>query len=67
MSLHECSEHERLFVWQQHAWMAFPAELITRITALYQRVPLPEFEVIEAPCERCEASGKPRETSDTPQ
>jgi hypothetical protein len=35
-------------------WTEVPAALIARIHALYQRVPLPDFEVIEAPCDQCE-------------
>jgi hypothetical protein len=67
MALQYCSQHNRLFVRQRQDWIAFPADLITQITALYQRIPRPEFEVIEEPCDRCEASGGPREISDTPQ
>ena len=67
MALQYCSQHNRLFARRQQAWIAFPADLITRITVFYQRIPLPEFEVIEVPCDRCEASRGPRETSDTPQ
>ncbi len=67
MALPYCSQHERLFIQHQQAWMAFPAALITQIAALYQRFPLPEFAVIETRCDRCEAPEEPRETSDTPQ
>ena len=67
MALQYCSQHHRLFVRTQHAWMDFPAELITRITELYQRVPLPEFAVIEAPCDRCEASCESLDKPDTSQ
>jgi len=67
MALPYCSQHERLFLQYQQAWMAFPAALITRIKTLYHRFPLPEFEVTEAPCDRCEAHEGPQETSDTPQ
>jgi len=65
--LQYCSQHNRLFVPTQQAWIAFPTELITRITALYQRFPLPEFEVIQTRCDQCAASEEPRETSDTTQ
>ena len=66
MALPYCSQHERLFVQHQQAWMAFPAALITRIKVLYQRFPLPAFAVIETRCDRCDASEEPRETVDTP-
>ena len=67
MALQYCSQHERLFVRTQQAWMAFPAALITRIKTLYQRFPRPEFAVIEAPCDRCEAFCEPLDKPDTSQ
>ncbi len=66
MALPYCSQHHRLFVRTQQAWMDCPAALITQITTLYQRFPLPVFAVIEATCDRCEVSREPRETLDTP-
>jgi len=44
---------------QLDGWTLFPtgdetAALIARITALYHRFPLPDFAVIEAPCDQCE-------------
>jgi hypothetical protein len=65
MALHYCSQHHRLFIQHQQSWMHFPADLIARIKELYQRFPLPEFEVIEVPCDRCEAPEEPRELWDT--
>ncbi len=67
MALQYCSQHERLFVRTQQAWMDCPAALITRIKTLYQRFPLPEFAVIEATCDWCEAPEELGETLDTPQ
>ena len=59
MSLPECSEHERLFVWQQDAWIAFPGEIMTHIRAIYTllcvaNADFSDFEVFEVPCDRCE-------------
>ena len=68
MALQYCSKHQRLFAVRQNQWIAFPSELITRIKELYQRFPLPEFEVIEVRCDQCEKTD--RQTSgeqlDTP-
>ena len=60
MSLQYCSQHNRLFVQGQHIWIAFPADLITRIKELYQRFPLPDFEVVDRPCDRCDEEGEQR-------
>ena len=56
MALQYCSKHQQLFAVTQAQWIAFPSELITRIKELYQRVPLPDFEVTEARCDQCEES-----------
>jgi len=55
MALHYCSTHQRVLAMTHHRWIDVPSELITRINALYQRFPLPDFEVIEATCDQCEA------------
>ena len=57
MALQYCSKHQKLFAVTQAQWIAFPSELITRIKELYERVPLPDFEVAEARCEQCEENG----------
>ena len=67
MALRYCSQHHRLFIRQQQDWMHFPAALIVRVRELYRRFPLPEFEVIEVPCDRCEAPEEPWEIGDTRQ
>ena len=69
MALQYCSKHQRLFVATQNRWIAFPSDLITRIKELYQRFPLPEFEVVETACDQCEesvqqTSGEPLDTPD---
>jgi uncharacterized protein with PIN domain len=68
MALQYCSKHQRLFAMRQNQWIAFPSDLIARIKELYQRFPLPEFEVIEARCDQCEESvpETSREQLDTP-
>ena len=55
MALHYCSTHQRLWAMTHQRWTEVPAALIARLNALYQRFPLPEFEVIEARCDQCEA------------
>ena len=69
MALQYCSKHQRLFAVRQNQWIAFPSDLITRIKELYQRFPLPEFEVIEVRCDQCEeidrqTSGEQLDTPD---
>jgi hypothetical protein len=54
MALHYCSTHHRLLAMPHQRWTEVPAALIARINALYQRVPLPDFEVIAAPCDQCD-------------
>ena len=68
MALQYCSRHQRLFAVRQKQWIAFPSELITRIKELYQRFPLPEFEIIETRCDQCDdiAPETSREPLDTP-
>jgi hypothetical protein len=41
-------------------WMAMPSELIAHITAFSQRFFLPEFEVIDARCDQCDAVEEPQ-------
>ena len=53
MALYYCRTHQRLWARPDSWWTAMPAALITQITALYHRVPLPEFEVIAAACDQC--------------
>ena len=59
MALYYCSTHQRLFAMIHQRWTKVPAVLIARINALYQRFPLPDFEVIEAPCDQCETVEEP--------
>ena len=40
-------------------WIEVPAALIARINELYQRFPWPDFAVIEARCDQCEAGEEP--------
>ena len=54
MTLRYCNKHQRLFAVGQNRWIAFPSEIITRITDLFQCFPLPNFEVVEAMCDQCE-------------
>ena len=53
MALYYCRTHQRLWAWPASRWTTVPAALIAQITALYRRVPLPEFEVIAASCDQC--------------
>ncbi len=55
MALYYCSTHQRLLAMPHQRWIEVPAALIARIHVLYQRVSLPEFEVIKARCDQCEA------------
>ena len=55
MALHYCSTHQRCWAMTRQRWMEVPSELIARITALYQRFPLSEFEVIDVRCDQCDA------------
>ena len=59
MALHYCSTHHRLLAMTHQRWTEVPAALIARINALYQRFPLPDFEVIDAPCDQCETVEEP--------
>jgi hypothetical protein len=60
MALYYCRTHQRLWAKPSQWWTAMPAALIAQITALYHRVPLPEFKVIAASCDQC----APEETVD---
>jgi len=53
MALYYCRMHQRVRAMPPQRWTAVPAALIAQITALYHRVPLPEFEVIAAACDQC--------------
>ena len=53
MALYYCRMHQRVRAMPPQRWTAVPAALIAQITALYHRVPLPEFEVIAASCDQC--------------
>jgi hypothetical protein len=55
MALHYCSTHHRCWSMARQRWMAVPSELIARITEFSQRFFLPEFEVIDARCDQCDA------------
>ena len=54
MALYYCSTHQRLLAMTHQRWTEVPAALIARLNGLYQRVPLPDFEVIEVPCDQCD-------------
>ena len=56
MALYYCSTHHRLWARPPRRWIAVPATLMARITALYHRLPLPEFAVIDTRCDQCAAS-----------
>jgi hypothetical protein len=53
MALYYCQTHQRLWAPPAARWTTMPAALIAQITALYHRLPLPEFAVIAAPCDQC--------------
>jgi len=59
MALHYCSTHHRLLAMTHQRWIEVPAALIARINELYQRFPWPDFAVIEARCDQCEAGEEP--------
>ena len=53
MVLYYCRTHHRVWAMPSQRWTQVPATLIARIMGLYHRVPLPEFEVIDASCDQC--------------
>jgi hypothetical protein len=50
-----CTQHERLLITTRNEWAHFPPQKLARLRGLYELTRLPDLEVHEGTCDRCDA------------